>query len=524
MDAEQKPYIAKTSQWTAWFILLLFLSWLFCFGGLIANTALNDSDSCWLLALGRWIVGHLSLPITDPFSSGISTYATIIPGAPLAQYQWLAESLFFIIYQIAKLPGLLVLVSCVAYITFIFLPYTLLSKINCPKALSFLLIFISSAMAYSRLFVRPHTFSLLFLAVLIYLYIPSKTALSKISPFKTLAIIMIMLLWTNTHIFFPLGIIFLSLVILSRFLESRFIDRDNNFDLYQFLLPVIAFLPTLINPWGKHIWAYVERLSQCPVNQLAPEMVPVNLLDWHNADTIYLLLFLAIYFLLVRHYRAFSRQKIGLVSPMLAISALYLSLDHSRLIPVSSLFMLAACAELIARQPINSQQKSNAMLASNENFWPRVNACLQSNLAKSHLWLPVFAATMLIGTTLTAIYKPPTLPNASSSFQPPFAAITFLKAHWPQGKVFNDALYGSMMTWYLPDPDIFYDSRFSQYEPERMVEYLQIATCGPDFEKIWQKYKFNWAFIPASIPLSRTLQQMGWTTIYKDKLSIILVE
>ncbi len=82
-----------------------------------------------------------------------------------------------------------------------------------------------------------------------------------------------------------------------------------------------------------------------------------------------------------------------------------------------------------------------------------------------------------------------------------------------------------MMTWYLPDPNIFYDSRFSQYEPERMTEYLQIATCGPDYEKIWQKYNFNWAFIQSSTPLAKTLQQKdGWAAIYKDKIAVVLVK
>ncbi len=164
---------------------------------------------------------------------------------------------------------------------------------KCPKALYPLAHFPLRHHGIFSPICSPPYFSFLFLAALIYLYIPSKSTSEKLSPFKTLAIIIIMLLWANTHIFFPLGIVFLSLVILARFLESRFIDHENDFDRSQFLLPIIAFLPTLINPWGAQIWAYIDRLRNCPVNQLAPEMVPVNLMDWQNPDTIYLLLILS---------------------------------------------------------------------------------------------------------------------------------------------------------------------------------------------------------------------------------------
>lgn len=49
-------------------VLLLFLFSVFALGVVIAGTGLHDPDTCWLLALGRYIVRHHALPDTDPFS------------------------------------------------------------------------------------------------------------------------------------------------------------------------------------------------------------------------------------------------------------------------------------------------------------------------------------------------------------------------------------------------------------------------------------------------------------------------
>ena len=515
------------ASWVARICVVLFLFWLFCFGGLIAGIAFHDSDTCWLLSLGRWFIEHRALPTIDPFSSGVSTYDSIIPGAPLVQYQWLAEILFYSVYKLAALPGLIILVSCAAYIAFVCLPYLFLRKSNCPQLLSFLLIVCATGLAAQRIFVRPHTMTFPFLAALIYLYVPSKYSLSKISFSLILTVAMIMLLWTNTHLLFPLGVIFIGMVIVSGFLEARFLDRDSSFCFYQLLLPIFAIFATFINPWGPALWAYVERLRTAPNNYLMQEVVPLNLFDLHNSDSVFLLVLLITYLSLGWRYQLYSWRQTGILSPVLVISALFMSAQHNRLVPVSGLFMLAAIAELINRkglQPIkDNRQIKNQELANSQSFLARVENHIHTLLPAPYLWLTSLGAIMLLGTIGVIIHFPPQLPQSSIAFQAPFAAIDFLKTHRPAGKVFNDPQFGSMMVWYLPNPDVFYDSRYSQYEPERILEYLKLINCQPGYKELWQKYNFDWAFVKSSIPLVKALRDMGWTTVYEDNSSVILV-
>src|SRR5215470_10766736 len=45
---------------------------------------LNDPDTYWHIAVGRWIWAHAAVPSTDPFSH-------TLPGAPWLAHEWLSE-------------------------------------------------------------------------------------------------------------------------------------------------------------------------------------------------------------------------------------------------------------------------------------------------------------------------------------------------------------------------------------------------------------------------------------------------
>ncbi len=498
-----------TSTWLARIILILFLYFLFFSGAGIALIGLNDADTCWLLAIGRWIVEHGTLPVIDPFSAGVSTYATIIPGWPLAQYQWLAEILFYCMYKFGGLSGLLILVSMVTCITYVILPYLILQKANCPKIVTFLLIFMGLTLDSFRWAVRPQVFSFLFMAILIYVFIPSNKT-SRITLSKVLVASWIMLLWANTHIYFPIGILFIVIVALATGLENLFFEKTHLSSWWPILLaPAAALIATCINPWGYALWTYVYRLGTAPNNYLLQEIDPFNLFELSNRNSIFLLLLIAAYVSCYGLFRIFSIKKSGVLSPSLVIAGLCIGVKHAIFLPMSTLFIIAGLAELIKRQSVFSQQFKI------ENY-------LQSLIPKRTVWLTSLLVIMSAGTLAYALLYPPSLPHASAYFEPPFEAINFLKNSQPIGKVFNDPLFGSMMIWYLDKPQVFYDSRFSQYDPNRMLEYLHINNCDSGYEKIWAKYDFDWVFIRSSAQLVNTLHKIGWKIIYKDKVAIVM--
>src|SRR5262245_23355744 len=114
-------------------------------GAYVAGGALHDPDTCWLLALGRWILTHGRLPETDPFSY---TYALVWDGQPVVVYQWLSEVVFALVYQAASGPGLLAFCAVMVSTAFYALPLRILHRagagIGAAVGLTLLMVLTSS--------------------------------------------------------------------------------------------------------------------------------------------------------------------------------------------------------------------------------------------------------------------------------------------------------------------------------------------------------------------------------------------
>ncbi len=358
------------------------------------------------------------------------------------------------------------------------------------------------------------------------MYVPTRTKLVKISVPIVLVTLITMLLWSNMHMFFPLGIIFISMLVLARFLEIHFIDKGDRFDYYYFLVPIVAVLPTLINPWGIHLWSYVDRLRTHASSDWVTEMAPIQFANLSEPLTLSFYLLMIVYLLLYFYGGNWSLRKLGIVSPLLLLSGAAMSLKHCKLVPATALFIFAACLELLSRPSafIHSADKAIDNSEVKPVVWQEINAYLEQIFYNKSACVGCVLLLVIMGALNYARANSLTLPNTSAPVSPPFQAIEFLKTHRPMGKLFNDPYFGSIMTWYLNDPELFYDTRFAQYPPERMLESLRIKTCNTGWQEDWRKYNFDWVFIPPSLPLAKALRSAGWKAIYEDKTAIILTK
>ncbi len=512
---------AKVSALVAKVTIVLFLGWLFYFGWVVAERAFYDSDTCWLLAMGHWIVEHGNLPNVDPFCANISTFATLSSFTSLVEYQWLAEIVFYLIYHWTSIFGLLALNSFLAYLIFICLPYSLLTKVHCHKALVLLIISVLGMASTFSFYVRPQMFSCLFLAVFVYLYIPSKFKLRPINRYFLLFIFVATILWTNTHIFLlPIGIAYILMLLWSRFVELRCIDNETQFPFSQVLLPFFALSITGLNPWGFKIWAYVIRLIGNPNNSSVSELQPIGLSNIDDPAIFCFDSLLVVYFLLCLYYSAFKVKKIGVVSPVFLILGSFMTVVHCKLLTLSNLFILTAYTELISRQ--SDDRVRSGPVSRLMSIWNDINERLSVFLANKIACFTIALVVIWMGSAFAYIYKPITIPQTSWFFVAPFKAIEFIKAHKPNGRVFNNAMFGSMMTLYVDNPDVFIDTRFSQYDPEIFNDYICLENCGYGWRNVLQKYNFGWTFVQPGKPIAKELTKMGWNTLYRDETAVIM--
>lgn len=566
-----KTIVAKIS---ALAIVSAFLAIVFFAGVFASQIAFRDPDTCWILALGKWIVDSHSLPSVDPFSSNLSSYVKVSTG-PLIQYQWLIESAFYFVWTYGKEVALLLLVSTVCIFAFAVVPFLLLSA--APFSLSSILIIVFGLYATSLRFIaRPEIFSSLFLGLIILLERSYVFLDRKRQVLACVSIAFFMMLWSNSHMLFPLGPIYLVLATFGRLIQLRSWQMK---EVVLQMMPLLAGLVgSLLNPWGADLWIYDYRLTQSPVSfENADHQAPI----FSQPYTIsFLICAASAAFVLVKRLRRVAlRDTLRAFLPALLAGGMFFK--YAKLIPESYLLICAAVSlsalkpywgiantalpaesvagdaasgdaasgaaagdavagdaagaaasddavtgdELGSRTP-SARSSSAESTSSNSAFFREFSLAFE-NFGKARA---LGAITILILGVIGAMlglkmFGMPSLPGETQFFKVPDKAIAYLNEHAIPGKrLLNEGLYGSVMTWRMKRcPDLFIDSRFSQFEPKLVADYESMILCKTGWEKLLADYKIDSVFIPNAAPLADKLKHdFGWKVFYSDELAVVL--
>jgi hypothetical protein len=479
---------SSNASWLSRVAITVFLLFALTLGGFIAGVGFHDPDTCWLLALGRWIVQHTALPSVDPFS-----YTHVLTGRPFVLYQWLSEVLFYSVQNIVGLTGLLVFCAILLCTSFILLPLWIHSMRRMPMGASFGLIVLAVLSAGFHFLVRPEIFSYLFVSLWLTIIAITETnehlsTLNKILLFAVLP--QTMLVWCNMHTGFTIG-----LGILLVYLLAKILQRQWSIVKWYALALSLSLIATFINPWGQGLWSYLPGLFFAPFNKYILELRPLSFTD----ATYYPFIILAFVSLFVaaRNWKRLQSKPFYILLPVIGT---VLGVMYSRLIPFSALFMLFSIPELWTSSKVSEPV-------------PRDGA---------------FFVTVLIalvsGVVLTAQLVPPQVPQNSPNIHVPNAAIEFLARNQPQGRLLNDPELGDVLLWRMQNPPkVFIDSRFDMYGAELISDYRTIANCRPGWQQLLEKYQIDWIFFPPEAPVARALSSGGsWRSLYADNEAVIM--
>lgn len=173
----------------------------------------------------------------------INLFSYTFPNFPFINHHWLTEVFYSHLFQAAGFNSLLILNTILVILSFGLVIASIYRKTG-ALALSFCsLLFIP--ILFERTDVRPEFFSFLFLSlfiVILYKFREKYTRLIFLLPF-------IELLWTNVHIYFPIGI---ALIIIF-FVDYLILNRNHFNYKYIGIFAVIlslSLLSTLFNPNG----------------------------------------------------------------------------------------------------------------------------------------------------------------------------------------------------------------------------------------------------------------------------------
>lgn len=420
------------------------------------------NDFWWYLRLGKDITLSGSIPTID-------TYSSTAFGKPTFYPMWLSAVLFSGLFQIGNL-SLVVLFRGLLIGLFYFALWIIAIRKGIPGWIATLLTLVCALAGANNWAVRPQMFVYpLFGFLLMILDDPKFQNLGQSADDKTIQkrfsnqfywLIPISLLWSNLHG----SVIILFLLTISYFL---FFQRNRKF----FIILILSFLATFINPRGPLMWWDTIQIIQAVGNQFSQEWKPPINSGWQmNLFFMWILLFIPLV--------TFSKNKLKTYEWIWFLGFGWMAFSGTRYVIWFLALLLIFSSHLlkgILRDNIYQVNFSNIKL----NYVLLIIMVL----------LPIF---LLPGIRELWWADSPKVITANT----PIEASNWIQHNIkPEEIIFNDYLFGSYMIFALPDHPVWIDTRFHIYPESLWQDYLAISNAEPNWLEKNEFYQIDYLFL-----------------------------
>lgn len=519
----------------------------------LALRRLDETDTWWHLAAGRWIVQHRAVPSTD-------TLSYTVPDHPWINVQWLFDVLIYGLYQ-AGGPTLLVLVSGLAYGLAIALLIRHLRLALGPLAAATLALWVT-VIAQERFAIRPEMISYLLLEVLLWVYATGRRPESR----RLWLIPAVVLLWVNCHSLFIIGVVVIGAHVAASVVTlltptARFgLGHEPPVARRVLATGAAALLATLVNPFGA-TGATFPLVLMSRINWSIPAFSTIGELARPFSDyfvtysvrayQVFFVLSVAIV-VLATAYAAFARRQVAVpqagrrrrAAPPRLVPALVP--DHSETESASD-FDLAGLLIFIGLAYVSLQARRNMAIFA-LGVAPFVARCLATCGRALPLRMRSIGGTL---GTVVAVVMPPALAAAtwfvtSNGFYRwnaethefgvgvidhyfPIRAASFVREMGLPAPMFNDFTAGGYLAWDRPlDRGVYIDGRTEVYDADFFSAYIDSL----EHPKRWQAdadqrgiqtvlFFHRW---PNRRPLMQwLLRDRRWALLYYDEVAMVLV-
>lgn len=453
-------------------LLILFILVLISFCLFSMIFVIYENDYFWHIKVGEYMVRHHTILTKDIFSWNLT-------GKYWFSHEWLFE---IILYRFYKLFGNLhiYIYTFICYLVLL-LNIFIFHRKEYLKNIPFSLVWLTMSIVFIPfLQARPHLITFILISFLIYiLFDLYNNENSK----KIYFIPLISLLWVNIHggssnLVYILPILFIICGLFtfnSSKLENKRYSKKQI--IKYFLCIILGFIPLLINPHGFKMVTYpYANMANTIMLSTISEWQPSNLNDIQH-HIYFIIVFIIFLFMFV------SKKKIRLIDFMLFLAGLYLGLKSIRFWPFIYIFMSHSIFYYV------KERKKD----------PGTNIIL--------LILSIFCILVFVSNIPILRLKPPKIVSDK--------AINILKREKPN-KLYNYYDYGGYLIY--KDIDVFIDGRADLYSEYNYRDYLDIFYLKYNYNKLLNKYNFDYFIIPKKSGLSTYLNENNkYILIYKDK-------
>ena len=451
----------------------------FALGGWRAGLSrLSDNSFFWHLRTGRRILDH-GIPHADPYSFTAAGHRWVAQS-------WLAETVYGALDRAVGAFGVRVLTAftgaAVAAVT-----YRLVERLSRDRLAAVGLTLAAIGASFTLWSTRPLFLGLVaFLGLLWIVEVPD----SWLGRRAIWTIPVLIWLWANIHGTFSLGLVYLGLHLVGRWLEGAPFWTGRERVLTQ--AAVIAVLVAAVNPYGPGLLLF-------PVELLSRGDILKRVTEWRSPDfrTIQGVMFAGWLAVFVACF-ALGRNRPSRRDVVVTVPFLLLAFWAQRNIALSPLVGVAAAARTVARDE------------------PRPETASPLNR---------IVAVALIGLGLVWTAQAAGEPDFDLSTYP-VMAMGWMSGHGLVGRrmMTTDAWAGYVILRYWPQQKVFVDDRYDMYPRPVIDDYIKFSDADRRWAEILDRNRIDvvvWRVNQAIVRLMEA--DPAWTAAYTDKRAVVLV-
>ncbi len=504
-------------------------------GAAFALRRLDDFDTWWHLASGRWIAAHHTIPAVD-------TLSFTVPDHPWINLQWLFDVLLYLLHSIGD-ADLLVITSAAAFTASVWLLMRNL-RLWLDEVPASVLCLWAILIAEERFRIRPEMVSFILLQVVLWLLMNARR-----NEGRTLWLLVpIMLLWVNCHSLFIIGLFCIGCAVAGA---------------------LAAGLPLLPSGWREGSRLGPKAARRLKISAGAAALV--TLLNPYFVDgSLFPLKLMSRFDISNEAFQTIGefRRPFSGYFPTFSIGAF------------QALFFLGAAAlclaAVVGRRPLKKAATTEESPLPGFNLaWPLIFAGLAylSVLARRNMGLFALGATPIIGAWLALIGSRVTAGRIRDTYRSvanatapillatcigligavatnayywrdgttrefglgildvnfPIRAAAFSREAGLPSRLYNDLTAGGYLTWEPPvKGGVFIDGRLEVYDAEFFTYYMSAFRNGRIWQQQLDRYGINTVLLfhrwRNRHPMIRALiLDPAWALVYHDEVAVIFV-
>ena len=457
----------------------------------------EDPDFYWHIKTGEYLLSTWPLPRSDVFTY---THA----GNPWVLSEWLAQIVLYLAFATTGYFGTAVLVAALCaicgWITYLNCRKQLDNPVNAIIVATFCCLILVTATP------RPHLFTFVFFAAILFVLLEFKyfrrdRLLALLPP--------ILLLWSNTHGGYFMGLVLIFLFAASEWAKYGFQStgaleaaRLKKLSLWA----AAALAITLVNPQHIHLWWYPIKAIM-----LSGDTQTIN--EWQSPSFHMPLtqgfLALVLFFFAVQAWAKRRPDLTEIVVPLVFIASAFVSIRN---MPLAALALAPFLAMNLSRACFRTQVTSSGQADACDRgaslaFGSVSKKPLSDNQAQRFNWVLLIVAGLLLALTYPA---QKIKQEAAVATYMPVGAADFLVANHIRGRMFNAYEYGGYLIFRLYPTQRVFIYGWTDIYTDGFVQILNDIQQGrPKWKMLFDRYDIDYVVCASNAALRQLLLQEG---------------